>query len=422
MLPALAVVILALAGIRAGIRTRSPGPNGDAAPSTAPAPSSEPETERTIRSAYYTFTLTPHPELVPPAARRRAGGSLTRLGDGFLVVTAVGEFYRLSWEPGTNALRADRLPLSAPFNRDALLKASGTGAAAPFRITDLLVDDRGGVIRVYVAHHHWDSRVHCVSLRVSSTVLPAAGGSSDSSARWDTVFDSQPCLSVGRMWPMGEQTDRSGGRLARHDLGLLLSVGDHGYDGLDGVESFPQAADPSYGKILLLDMGGGAVPFSIGHRNPAGLTIDNQGRVWSTEHGPEGGDELNLVVRGGNYGWPLVTYGTDYKSDVWPLALNDRNHGQFREPALAFVPSVAPSDLLQVGSKYLPRWSGDLLLGSLQAGMLFRVRTTGDEVVYTERIDLSMRIRDLVEGEDGRILIWNDDGQVASLALARPPA
>jgi glucose/arabinose dehydrogenase len=76
--------------------------------------------------------------------------------------------------------------------------------------------------------------------------------------------------------------------------------------------------------------------------------------------------------------------------------------------------------VLQVGSAYLPRWSGDLLIGSLQAGMLVRVRTTGDQVIYAERIDLSMRIRDLAQGKDGRLLIWNDDGQVVSLELATP--
>ena len=416
-LPALAAVILALVGIRALI----PGPNGDAARPVAGAPASEPDIRRSVSSAYYTFTLTLHTALVPPPDRRRAGGSLAPLGDGFLLVTATGEFYRLSWEPGANALRSDRLSLSAPFNRGALFEAAGDVVADRFRITDLLVDDRGDATRVYVAHHHWDSRANCVSLRVSSTVLPAAGGSPDQSTRWNTLFDSQPCLAVGKMWP--NEAIRSGGRLARHDLGLLLSVGDHGFDGLSdpaGVVSFPQAADASYGKILLLEMGGGgAVPFSIGYRNPQGLIVDNQDRVWSTEQGPEGGDELNLVVRGGNYGWPLATYGTDYERDVWPLALNPRNHGRFREPALAFVPSVAPSDLLQVSSKYLPRWSDDLLLGSLDAGMLFRVRTTGNDIVYTEGIDLSMRIRDLAEGQDGRILIWNDDGQVASLVLAR---
>jgi glucose/arabinose dehydrogenase len=140
--------------------------------------------------------------------------------------------------------------------------------------------------------------------------------------------------------------------------------------------------------------------------------------VWSTEHGPEGGDELNLIVEGGNYGWPLASYGADYGTDNWPFAVNPKNHGEYREPAHAFVPAIGVSQLVQITSSYLPRWTDDLLVSSLQAGRLFRIRLSGDRVIYVESIDLSMRIRDLVEARDGRIALWNDDGQVVTLALA----
>jgi glucose/arabinose dehydrogenase len=83
------------------------------------------------------------------------------------------------------------------------------------------------------------------------------------------------------------------------------------------------------------------------------------------------------------------------------------------------VPAVGISQLLQVGSSYLPRWAGDLLVSSLQAAMLFRVHLVGDRVIYTERLDVSTRVRDIAEGQDGRILIWNDAGEIASLTLAR---
>jgi hypothetical protein len=374
--------------------------------------------EKAVKTAFYTLTMTTQPALLPPPDRRRAGGSLAALGDGFLVVTARGDFYRLSWVEGSNTFRAQKLPLSVPFNRPELLKASGAGAAAPFRITDLLVEESGDATRVYVAHHHWDPATACVTLRVSSAALPPDGGVV---GEWTTIFDSQPCLPVGKMWPMGEQADRSGGRLARHEGSILLTVGDHGFDGLEGVETFPQTPENSYGKILLIDQSGAVRPFSIGHRNQQGLAIDNQGRLWSTEHGPEGGDELNLIVDGGNYGWPLASYGAEYGTDNWPFAVNAKNHGEYREPAHAFVPSIGVSQLIQITSMYLPRWTDDLLISSLQAGRLFRVRVSGERVIYTESIDLSMRIRDLVEARDGRIVLWNDDGQVATLALA-PPA
>lgn len=410
-----ALAVLLLSGLALNVTAAARAQQARPAAKPAPPPAN---IEKAVRTAFYTLTMTTQPRLLPAPDRRRAGGSLATLGDGFLVVTATGDFYQLSWVNASNTLRAQKLPLSVPFNRSELLKASGAGAAAPFRITDLLVDERGDATRVYVAHHHWDRETACVTLRVSSTTLPAAGAAA---AEWTTIFDSQPCLPVGKMWPMGEQADRSGGRLARHEGGILLTVGDHGFDGLEGVETFPQAPENSYGKILLIDQTGTVRPFSIGHRNQQGLAIDNQGRLWSTEHGPEGGDELNLIVDGGNYGWPLASYGAEYGTDNWPFAVNAKNHGEYREPAHAFVPSIGVSQLIQITSMYLPRWTDDLLVSSLQAGRLFRVRVSGERVIYTESIDLSMRIRDLVEARDGRIVLWNDDGQVATLALA-PPA
>ena len=83
------------------------------------------------------------------------------------------------------------------------------------------------------------------------------------------------------------------------------------------------------------------------------------------------------------------------------------------------MPAVGIAQLLQVGSIYPPRWAGDLLVSSLQAAMLFRVHLVGDRVIYTERLDVSTRVRDIAEGQDGRILIWNDAGEVATLTLAR---
>ena len=403
--------------IVAGCGRNDPPANEEKPPPAAPAAATAPaHPQRNIPSAFYAFTLTTYAGLVPPPDRQRAGGSLTPLGDGFLLVTAAGDFYRLSWAQDADTLVAEKISLTVPFNRAEMLSASSAELAGPFRITDLFVDERGSDKRIYVAHHHWDKDGNCVTLRVSSAALPQ---SADAAPAWTTLFDSRPCLTVGDMWATGEAADRGGGRLAFSRGGLLLSVGDYGFEGLNERLAYPQVPDVSYGKILLLDMAGGAATFSLGHRNPQGLFVDSQGRVWSTEPGPEGGDELNLVVRGGNYGWPLATYGTEHDSDVWPLAADPGSHGQFREPTEAFVPAIGISQLLQVGSKYVPRWAGDLLVSSLQAATLFRVHLAGDRVIYTERLDVSTRVRDIAEGQDGRIVIWNDDGEVASLTLAR---
>lgn len=373
---------------------------------------------RTIGSARYTLTLTTQPDLVPPPDRARAGGAIEPLGDGFLLVTAAGQFYRLSWEPDVDRLRAERLALSAPFNRTELIdKLNGDPAdAAPFRVTDLLVDERERPARVYLSHHHFDADASCVTLRVSSAPLPETR----TAAEWTTMFDSTPCMPLDKLWPRGAGADSSGGRMELHPGGLLLTVGDHGGDGADGLPAFSQDTDSSYGKVLLVNPGR-AVPFTIGHRNPQGLAVDSEGHVWSTEHGPEGGDEVNLLVEGDNYGWPLATYGTAYGKDTWPLAEYPRSHGRFHEPTFAFVPSVGVSELIQVTSDYLPDWKGDLLVGSLKAALLIRLRLAGERVVFEERINPDMRIRDIAQGRDGRFVLWNDDGHVATLARATSP-
>src|SRR5690349_8339860 len=188
-----ALATLIAAGLALNIvaaRAQQARPAPKPAPKPAPAPAT---TEKTIRSAFYAFTMTSQPGLLPAPDRRRAGGSIALLGDGVLVVTAIGDFYRLSWAANGNTFRAEKLPLSVPFNRPALVKESGAGAAAPFRITDLLVDERGDATRLYVAHHYWDPAAKCVTLRVSAATLPAAG---NPAGEWKTLFDSQPCLPV----------------------------------------------------------------------------------------------------------------------------------------------------------------------------------------------------------------------------------
>ena len=157
---------------------------------------------------------------------------------------------------------------------------------------------------------------------------------------------------------------------------------------------------------------------SLGHRNPQGLAVARDGRIWESEHGPQGGDEVNLIAQGANYGWPLVTYGVEYGSTAWPLDPEGRDHGEFQEPALAFVPSVATSALIELQGDEFPRWDGDLLLASLRAETLYRLRLRGDRVIYAEPIRLGRRIRDLAQMPDGRVVAWTDSGVLTELARA----
>jgi cytochrome c2 len=146
------------------------------------------------------------------------------------------------------------------------------------------------------------------------------------------------------------------------------------------------------------------------------------GEIWSTEHGPQGGDELNLLEAGRDYGWPRATYGTAYGQKDWPLAQGQERHGVGTKPVFAWVPSIAVSSLIRLRGTAFPAWRDDLLVGSLgglgHGDALFRVELDGARVAFVERIPTGRPVRDLIELDDGRLLLWNGDGTVQTLEPA----
>jgi cytochrome c2 len=148
----------------------------------------------------------------------------------------------------------------------------------------------------------------------------------------------------------------------------------------------------------------------MGHRNPQGLFADGPGAIWLTEHGPQGGDELNLIERGANYGWPLATYGTQYGAHFWPGDAVPGSHGGYAEPFYSWVPSIGVSSLLVVHGPQFKLWDQDLLVGSLKDGALYRARVRNSRIVMLERIAFGRRIRDLAEGSGGELMLWSDRG------------
>ena len=154
-----------------------------------------------------------------------------------------------------------------------------------------------------------------------------------------------------------------------------------------------------------------------GLRNPQGLTRDAAGTLWETEHGPRAGDELILLELGGNYGWPLVTYGMGYYREIpVPNAEEAGFHEGFTKPVFAWIPSIGISNLVVNDERWFPLWKDDLLISSLRRGSLYRVRRHGAAVQYVERIGIGDRIRDLAQMPDGRIALLADDGRVYFLS------
>ena len=140
------------------------------------------------------------------------------------------------------------------------------------------------------------------------------------------------------------------------------------------------------------------------------------------EHGPQGGDKLNLLVPGGNYGWPQVSYGVEYGSKVnVPRAAEVGLHNGFTKPVFAWVPSIGISSLIVNDERLFPLWRDDLLIGSLSGTQgsgyaLFRVRRDGTDVQYVERIEVGNRIRDLAQMPDRRLALLLDGGRIHFLS------
>ncbi|HSH47150.1 MAG TPA: PQQ-dependent sugar dehydrogenase [Halomonas sp.] len=217
-----------------------------------------------------------------------------------------------------------------------------------------------------------------------------------------------------------------GSRLAWLDDGsLLMSIGER------GMPDRAQDGGDHAGSIVRLDENGG-IPadnpfvtddqvddaiFSLGHRNPQGLIVAEDGRIWSTEHGPRTGDELNLIKPGANYGWPLVSRGRDY---VTNLSIGRDHAPGMRDPVYVFEGRYAPSGLAEVTGQRLAAWRGDLLAGGLRSGQLTRLAVNEGALVEREVIlDGEIgRIRNVQQGQDGALYLLQDAPDAGLYRLA----
>ncbi|MCU0827845.1 MAG: PQQ-dependent sugar dehydrogenase [Tabrizicola sp.] len=271
------------------------------------------------------------------------------------------------------------------------------------------VDGQGGLLDILVPADFETSREVWLTYAATGSagavtavgrgVLSADGSRLDG---FETVFSIPEGASGGRHF---------GSRLVEAADGtLFLTVGDRG-TGPDGME----AQDPmrGEGKVIHLTRDGqpattvdGALPgvFSWGHRNPQGAALDLEGRLLTTEHGAQGGDELNAPQVGRNYGWPVITFGENYGGGR--IGEGTEKAGM-EQPLHYWDPSIAPSGLVVYSGKLIPKWRGDILFGSLNSDFLGRLDpdTPGPTGFAEERISSAEtgRVRDVVEAPDGSI-------------------
>nr|WP_223799250.1 PQQ-dependent sugar dehydrogenase [Sphingomonas nostoxanthinifaciens] len=148
-----------------------------------------------------------------------------------------------------------------------------------------------------------------------------------------------------------------------------------------------------------------AETWSSGHRNPYGLAFDAAGHLWEVEHGPRGGDELNLILPGKNYGWPVVSYGRNYDG---PEIANPDTHPEFEKPKLYWNPVIAPGGLTFYYAGLFPQWKGSAFIGGLASKALVRVAFDGTNAREAERWDMGARIRFVTTGPDGALWLLTD--------------
>jgi len=237
----------------------------------------------------------------------------------------------------------------------------------------------------------------------SNTAIMRAKLNNDALTDSEILYKAEPNSSRGQHY---------GSRIAFDNDGyLFFSIGDRG-----NRDVLPQDITMDGGKVYRLN-DDGSIPsgnpfvgedgakeatYSYGHRNPQGMAMNPQtGMIWANEHGPRGGDEVNIVEPGNNYGWPVISYGINYNGTEFA---EDTARAGMEQPVLYWDPSIAPAGMTFVTSDMYPGWEGDLLVASLKFSYIAHLDVEGDEILKETRLVEGIgRIRAVEEGPDGYI-------------------
>ena len=289
-------------------------------------------------------------------------------------------------------------------------------------VPDVLAKGQGGMMDVAVSpNYKKDGWIYFTYVKEvkgqGATVLSRAKLVARTFSNWQELLVTKSTTQESRHF---------GSRITFDEHGhVFFAVGDR------GVRKNSQDLSNHAGSILRLNLDG-SVPednpfsknkqllpevWSYGHRNTQGLAYDAENeRLWSIEHGPRGGDEINLIHSGANYGWPIISYGKEYWGDI---AVGEGTHRKgMEQPVKVYIPSIAPGSLLLYSGNALPGWKGNLLSGALKLHHINRiVLSKQGEVLKEERLleDLDERIRALVQSPQGWLYFSTDSGKIFRL-------
>ncbi|MEM9474121.1 MAG: PQQ-dependent sugar dehydrogenase [Pseudomonadota bacterium] len=291
-----------------------------------------------------------------------------------------------------------------------LLHYSASGTQQTVTGVPAVVDaGQGGLLDVMIPRDFAQSREVFLSY-----AIPQGRGSGTAMAVGRLDEDGAGLTDVRVIFEMAEGSDGGrhfGSRIVEAGDGtIFLTMGDRG--------ERPSSQDLTVhnGSVVRVNRDGtvpadnpfvgqpGAQPeiWSYGHRNPQGAALDRDGNLWVNEHGARGGDEVNAVRRGANYGWPVISYGRHYSG----LRIGEGTEKEgMEQPVFYWDPSIAPSGMAIYSGRLWPEWEGDFFVGSLKFDMISRLEANGTGLREMERIegDETLRVRDIVEAPDGAL-------------------
>jgi cytochrome c2 len=327
------------------------------------------------------------------------GGAIEMIGDTLLLMDRLGHLFVYK----DHKISEGGFPALPIHMKDFVDDARFPVTEGTLRAHDLRYDKAERFL--YVSYDSYDNtakapRFTISRIAVSTNVVQPIGD-------WEPIYQSSPLPLRDYYAGRG-----AGGRMLITNRSLYFAIGDYSLDRIvsSAADIAAQNLTSPFGKAYRYDLKSKSLEMlSIGHRVPAGLAATSSGQILETEHGPRGGDELNIITKGANYGWPYVGYGTRYFS-YRPYLDATAFTKTITAPVFAWVPSIAVTSLFE-SNRFDSLWNGDIVVGSLKAQSLFRLKIIEQRVIFAEPIWIGHRVRDMLE-QDGRIVIWSDEGSL----------
>lgn len=268
-----------------------------------------------------------------------------------------------------------------------------------FAINDIaILSQSAASARLLISYPRLGASRSCVEIAVDELVLDRKRQKAKFVSQW---FVTSPCVPISAV-------QHTAGRFEVIDKNsVYMTVGDLGYSKIGN-----RSARGDLGSVFKLSARS-AQKISEGHRNPQGIVLYNKNTLLVSEHGPRGGDEINLIRKGNDYGWPFVSYGQPYGSGDYVRPTQTGTHVGYVEPITYWVPSIAPTELVQLPAQGWGDWNSALVLGTLREEVLVFIRLNEKyELLDTLRMDMGQRIRDLEVLSNGSLIMSTDAGNL----------